>query len=197
MANPTQDAARPRHSNLVKIIAIVLLSLIVLVGLAVLITWLAIRPKKLVYTIEDGSIHGFNLSHDRLTANFDFILRAHNPNHKVKIYYDAMDVSVLYDDQQIAFYTVEPFYQPRKNVTKLEVKPVANCVLLMRSVSKDLRLEKSSGVVELAVYLKAKIRFKVGMWKLRRRTLKIRCKPVLVPLSSSKHFERVHCDVDL
>lgn len=175
----------------------VLLALIILVSLAVLIIWLTVKPKRLIYTIEDGSIHGYNLTNNQLKANFDFILRAYNPNTKLSIYYDKMEVSVYYDDQTVAFDTVSPFFQPHRNVTRLGLKLVAKDVTLFQSAAKDLSLEKSSGEVELDVKVKARIRFKVKAWKSRRRTMRVSCKPVLVHFSSSKGFERSFCDVDL
>lgn len=199
MANPAPPpgAAKPRHSVLVRTIAMVLLALIVLVGVAVLIIWLAVRPKRLVYTIEDGSIHGFNLTNNHLNATFNLVIRSYNPNSKVSIYYDKVEVLVSYDDQNVAFNTVAPFFQPRRNVTHLGVKLVAQDVALYGAVAKDLGLEKSSGEVELDVRVKAKIRFKVGVWKSRHRTMRILCSPTLVHFSSSKSFDRTYCDIDL
>lgn len=195
MAQP--QAARPRRPKPLRTIALVLLALIVLVGIAVLITWLTIRPRRLVFTVEDGSIHNFNLTDNHLNATFDFAIRSYNPNSKVSIYYDKMEVSVNYDGQTIAFNMVDPFFQPHRNVTRLEVKLTAQYLALSKSTSRDLRLERSSGKIELNVLLKAKIRFKVGVWKSRHRTLRSMCSPVLVPFPSYKHFERTFCEVEL
>ncbi|KAK6936121.1 Late embryogenesis abundant protein, LEA_2 subgroup [Dillenia turbinata] len=196
MANPPLQRAKPRP-RLLRWIAVAILALIVIVGLAVLIIWLAIKPKRLVYTVEEGFIQNFNLTNNHLNATFDIVMRAYNPNTKVSIYYDSVEVSVTYDDQTVAFTGVEPFFQPHLNVTRLEVKPVAQYLPLKGSMAKDLGLEKSSGEVELAVYLKARIRFKVGDWKSKDRTLRVACDPVLAHFSSSKKFERTFCDVDL
>lgn len=200
MANtaPPPGAAKPRHSMLVRAIAILLLALIVLVGVTVLIIWVAVKPKKLVYTIEDGSIHGFNLTNNNhLNATFNLVIRSYNPNSKVSIYYDKVEVFISYDDETVAFNTVDPFFQPRRNVTHLGVKLVAQDVALFGAVAKDLKLEKSAGEVELDVRVKAKIRFKVGVWKSRHRTMRILCSPTMVHFSSSKTFERTYCDIDL
>lgn len=199
MAPPTpqpQLAARSRHSKLLRLIAIIILALIVLVGLVVLIIWLVVKPKGLAYDIEDGSIHGFGLSNNHLNATFHFVLRAYNPNRKVSIYYDSMEVSVAYDDQTMASNGVQPFFQRHRNVTRLEVQLVAQSLLLSGPVSKDLHLDRSSGKVELEVRVKARIRFKVGIWKSKHRTLRVFCLPE-VHFSSHKDFERTKCEIDL
>ncbi|KAJ8750336.1 hypothetical protein K2173_014251 [Erythroxylum novogranatense] len=193
--NQPRGDTRPTHPKLLRLIAITILALIVLVGLAVLITWLAIKPKRLLYTIDDGSINNFNINTDHLNATFGLVIMAHNPNHKISIYYDSIEVSVGVNGQTVAFNTLEPFYQPRKNMTRLDAKLESRDVALSSSLSRDLRLEKRSGQAELDVRIKARIRYKIGVLKLRHRTLKIEC-PVIINFSSSKGFERVYCDID-
>lgn len=200
MANPAPQPApkpaRPRTS-LGRIIAIVLLTLIILVGVAVLIIWLAVKPKHLIYTVEEASIHNFNIANDHLNSTFDFVMRSYNPNTKVSVYYDKIDVGVDYDDQVLAYDVAQPFFQPHRSVSRLDVKLRAQSVALFPSVVKDLKLERSSGAVELSVRIKARIRFKVGIWKSSHRTLRILCSPVLVHFSSSKTYERTVCDINL
>ncbi|KAI5666450.1 hypothetical protein M9H77_16303 [Catharanthus roseus] len=201
MANqtPAAPSSQPRRqsSSLLRIIAIILLSLIILVGLAVLIIWLSVKPRKLIYTIESASIHNYNLSHDLLNATFDFELRAYNPNTKLSIYYDRIETKVTYDDTTLAFNNLPPFYQPRKNVTRLGLNLVSKDVVLFPGISKNLRMEKNSGEIEVEVRVKAKVRFKVGIWKSNHRTLKLLCAPIMVHVSSSKIFDRTYCDIDL
>lgn len=193
---PPSQTIRPPQSRLLRIIAVVILTLIVLVGIAVLISWLIIRPKEITYSIEDGTINNFNLHNNHLNASFDFLIRAHNPNHRISIYYDSIDVSVLYDDQTLAFNTVEPFHQPRRNVTQVEAKIEARNVALSSGLAKDLRSEKSSRQLNLDVGIKARIRFKVGVLKMRHRTLRVICPCVPVHFSSSKISQRIYCDID-
>ncbi|KAF5727486.1 hypothetical protein HS088_TW22G01179 [Tripterygium wilfordii] len=170
----------------------VILALVVILGLAVLITWLAIKPKKLDYTIEDASVHYYNLHNNHLNGSFDFLIRAHNPNGKLSINYDSIEVLLAYDDQTIAFNTLEPFHQPHKNVTRLRANLVAQDIALSQGAARDMRLDKASGEVELYVKFKARIKFKVGVFKLRHQTLKVSCSPVL-HFSNSSTFERTYC----
>lgn len=195
-AAPGRNAAGPAHSRLVRIIAMIFLALILLVAIAVIIIWLAVKPRKLVYTIESGSIHNYNLTDDHLNATFNFVLRAYNPNSRVSIYYDRIETRVLYDDSTLAFNNVQPFYQPRRNVTHLGLNFVATNAELFPGVAKNLRMEKMSGEVELEIRMKAKIRFKVGLVK-NHRTLRLLCAPLLVHFSSPRNFDRTPCEVDL
>ncbi|KAJ8767968.1 hypothetical protein K2173_020908 [Erythroxylum novogranatense] len=201
MANDTTTNRPPRatrttHSRLFRLIAIVILVLIVLVGLVVLITWLAIKPKRIFYTVDDGSIKNFNINTNRINATFGLVIMAHNPNRRISMYYDSIEVTVAVHGQTVAFNTLEPFYQPRKNVSRLDATLESRDVALSSSLSRDLRLEKRSGEAEIDVLIRARIRFKIGVMKIRHRTLKISCSSVKINFSSSKGFQRAYCDID-
>ncbi|KAF7823324.1 late embryogenesis abundant protein [Senna tora] len=156
-----QAAPTPRRRGLLRYIAMVILALIVLVGIAVLIIWLVLKPKRLEYTLEDASIHNFNLTDaNHLYANFDFTIRAYNPNTRVSIYYDSVEMSVVYEDQTLATSAVSPFFQGHRNVTRLHPRLAAQTVALYGPVKKDLGLERASGDIELDLWVKARIRFK-------------------------------------
>ncbi|KAF9675145.1 hypothetical protein SADUNF_Sadunf09G0001700 [Salix dunnii] len=161
IAPPPPPATPSPASKLVRIIAVVILALIVLIGLAVLITWLTVKPKQLVFRIDNASAHDFNLKNGHLNATFDFLIKAHNPNGRISVYYGPAEVSVAYDGQTIAFNTLAPFHQPRRNVTRLAATLVARDVALPRDLSTDLAIQKKTGNIGLVVRIKARIRFKV------------------------------------
>ncbi|GKU93416.1 hypothetical protein SLEP1_g7010 [Rubroshorea leprosula] len=193
--NPQQQQQRP--FNLVRCTAIVLLTTIVLVGLAVLIAWLVIRPKHLLFSIENGSVSNFNQSDTHMNSTFYFTIRAHNPNRRLSIYYDSIKTSVAYEDQPIAYSTIQPFFQPHRNVTRIQTKIVASNVPLTPGSARDIRLEKGTGEIELYVYVWARIRFKVGVLKSNERRLKLACSPVMVHFSPTQHFERTICEAGI
>lgn len=191
-----QSTPPPRHSPLVRYIAGALLALIVITGLVVLIVWLAVHPKKLRYSIEHGSITGFNLSNDRLNANFYLVLRAHNPNRRMSLYYDKIDVTVLYEDQKLSINNVHPFYQPRRNVTFVDLDLVAKNATVYGAVARDMKMERAGGDLSLDVKIRAKIRLKVGLFKIHR-TLKVACGSLTVPFDSHRAFKSFPCDTDI
>ncbi|GAV89242.1 LEA_2 domain-containing protein [Cephalotus follicularis] len=195
VTSPQPRAPPPRH-HVLRYVAIALLALIVIVGIAVLIAWLIVKPKRFVYTIEDGSVNNFKLANNHLNSTIDFILWAENPNRRISVYYDSIHVSVVYEDQTIGFNMVEPFHQPHQNVTRLGVTVVAQNLALSKSSYKDLWIDKSSRRLELDVHVKAKIRFKVGLLQTKHRTLRLLCSPVIATFSS-KSSEITKCDIDV
>ncbi|KAK7853534.1 uncharacterized protein CFP56_035550 [Quercus suber] len=165
MANSTFQrplAAQPRQSKLFRYIAIVLLVLIILVCLAVLITWLVIKPRRIVYTVEKASIQHYNLTKNNLNATFEFSIAASNPSSKFSIYYDSIKASVknmkYFETSKttIASEVVDPFFQPHRNVTTLDLKLLAQNMPLSGSDYKDIEHEKTSGEIEIKVSLDAR-----------------------------------------
>ncbi|XP_021732898.1 uncharacterized protein At1g08160-like [Chenopodium quinoa] len=194
MAVPQGTTTRKRSP--ITLCAICCLALIVIVGLAILITWLAIKPKKIQYSVDEGWIRDYNLNNSRLTSTFNFVIRTYNPNNKAVIYYDRMDVTVYYRGQNVSSDHMDPFRQPKKNVTRLMYQKNVKDVVLSSDSAQHLKLERTGGQVDLDVKINAKIRFKVGAFKTRHYKLKVLCSPVVVNFSNDKRFQKTDCDVD-
>ncbi|KAJ3680483.1 hypothetical protein LUZ60_016761 [Juncus effusus] len=197
MAVPYRQKSKP---SILKKIAIALLTLIVIVGLIILIFWLVVRPVPLDYTVEHASVNGFNItSKNELNAMFNLTLRALNPNRRMSVYYDDVDISVWYDGQMIAFTKASPFFQPHKNTKRLDVEADSKYTPLTNQAAKDLTHDKSIGNIGLEVRVRAWIQFKVGIFKSVHYKLKAYCTPVNVGFSpkSATSFDRVYCDVDI
>ncbi|CAN4119430.1 unnamed protein product [Withania somnifera] len=193
-------SAKPREPfSLWRCIAISLLTLLIIVGIVVLIIWLVLRPRKVSYSIENSSIHDYNLTNNNhLNANFKFTLRAYNPNKRVSIYYDYIEVKLFFNSQTIAFNNnVEPFYQPHRNVTHMNVLLPVNDVALYGDIARDFKTQRSGGDVEVEMKIRAKIRFKVGAWKSSHRKVKILCTPRVNFSNSRKNSKSFSCDVDI
>lgn len=83
------------------------------------------------------------------------------------------------------------------NVTKIDETLVAQNVAVSKSNGKDLRAQTALGKLDLEVYVKARVRFKVGIWKSAHRTAKIECSPVTVSLSQLNKSQNSSCDADI
>jgi Late embryogenesis abundant protein len=101
-----------------------------------------------------------------------------------------------YDGEMIAFNNVNPFHQPKQNITRLDVHPLAKSLPLLDTVAKDMKRDSSGGKILLQVRVRSRIRFKVGLAKTKHYTLRAYC-PVVVNFSSSTNFDRVYCSVNI
>lgn len=181
----------------IKTICIALLALIILIAIIILIIWLALRPKKLVYSIDEASITDFNLSNDHLDSTFNMLVRVYNRNKRVSVYHDSMEVAVSYGDQTVAYQEESPFFQHHKNVTRLRVNPTSRHVALPAKTARDLGTERKNGVVDVDVRMKARIRYKVGIFKSRHYKVRVFCSPVLINFSSPDKFTPKDCEVNI
>ncbi|KAK1266662.1 hypothetical protein QJS04_geneDACA000254 [Acorus gramineus] len=196
---PTRPPQYRRPPTLLRCVVFTILAIIILVGLAVLVTWLVIRPTKIEYAVENATITHYNLtSKDALNATFDVSLVAYNPNRRVSIYYEQVEFSVWYADQMVVSRGGEAFYQPRRNVTRLDFEAAAEGVRLMKGdVAVQMRRERSGGRIYIEVKMKARVRFRVGSWRSKHYTMRVDCYPVTVRFGKKKAFERTDCEVDL
>ncbi|PKA45927.1 Uncharacterized protein AXF42_Ash016954 [Apostasia shenzhenica] len=184
----------------IRCLLITLLTLFIIVGIIILIFWLAVRPVPIAYSVEDARIHGYNLTTaGELNASFELSLLADNRNRHVSIYYDSFAVAVWYDDQMLAFAEPPPFHQRRRNETRLNVTATAAGMPLLGSVAEGMKHDRTAGVVAVEVRVRARIRFKVGAAKTKHYTLRAFCSPVVVRFSPQPPpaFQRTYCDVDV
>ncbi|KFK43129.1 hypothetical protein AALP_AA1G084000 [Arabis alpina] len=193
----TQPQPLPRRGLnpvLCCIIALVLLGL--LVGLAVLITYLTLRPKRLVYTVEAASVQDFAIANDdHISAKFNYVIKSYNPEKHVTVRYHSMHISTAHHNQSVAHKVISPFKQRPKNETRIQTQLVSHNVALSKFNAKDLRGEKSKGTIEMEVFVTARVSYKTWIFRSRRRTLKAACRPIMINVTSGSldGFQRVLC----
>lgn len=173
--------------------------ILVLVGLAVLITWLVLRPEKPKYYLEYGSVSQFEITNDGLVnSKVVFNITTRNPNKRVAIYYDKIDAFLLYDDEEIAWASIPPFFQGHKNTTFLQTPLSGYLASVPPDTSRDLKLEHSAGKLDLVFKLYARIRFKAEHWKSKHYTLSVRCRHVVLDVANkgdTGSFQPMKCRV--
>ncbi|KAF3784411.1 NDR1/HIN1-Like protein 3 [Nymphaea thermarum] len=192
--------SRHHRRRVLRCIAVTALSIIVLIGLAVLIIWLVVQPSNVAYTLENAKVSNFNLSSQKLNATFALDMKVRNPNKRIEIAYESIDVTVWYDDQTIALGSISGFVQPRRNTTKLDAVAVADATPLQTKAWNDMKQQNSSKheIDNVEVRLMSEVRFKVGLWKSKKYRLKVSCWIKALPLgSSSRDIDRIDCDAEI
>ncbi|CAN8311610.1 unnamed protein product [Cochlearia groenlandica] len=201
---PTQPKPKPLPGKglnpfLCLILALILLGL--LIGLAILITYLTLKPKRLVYTIEAASVQDFAIANDdHISSKFNYVVKSYNPEKHVTVRYHTMRISTAHHNQSVAHKEISPFKQRPKNQTMIETQLVSHNVALSKFNAKDLRGEKVKGVIEMEVFITARVSYKTWIFRSRRRTLKAVCTPVMINVTSTSSldgFKRVLCKTRL
>uniref|UniRef100_A0A0C9S8T2 TSA: Wollemia nobilis Ref_Wollemi_Transcript_10520_1368 transcribed RNA sequence n=1 Tax=Wollemia nobilis TaxID=56998 RepID=A0A0C9S8T2_9CONI len=181
-----------------RILAIVI-TLAVLAGIAILITWLVLRPHRPKFYVESATVTRMNLTGNSLDSKMEFNVSSRNPNKKIGIFYDAINAKALFDSQMIAFNRLEEFYQGHKNTTVLTCPLSSNSLLLEGSGSGDLSSDLSKKKVKMTIKLEAWIRFKVGGWTTRHYDMEVYCDVAIDEWNgtSGRLSQRRRCDVEI
>ncbi|KAI9121949.1 hypothetical protein K1719_007039 [Acacia pycnantha] len=179
-----------------------LCTIIVIVGIAVLVFWLLVRPSKVKFHVTDASLTEFNYTNDgTLHYNLALNMTIRNPNRRLGIYYDNVEARALYEDARFASNEISPFYMGHKTTHYLSTEfNGQNLISLGADQTSEYNKQKSSGVYDIDVKLYLRIRFKLGVFKTGKFKPKIHC-DLKVPLtangnSSSGTFETTECEFD-
>ena len=145
-----------------------LLALVLIVAFAALVIYLALRPSKPSFYLQDLQLRRpISLGDPSLTASAQVTLASRNPNEHVGIFYKRLDVFVTYQNEAVTVpVSLPPQYQGHRDVT------VWSPVLSAESVP-------AAGFVALQVKVDGRVKWKVGSWVSGSYHLFVSCPAVL------------------
>lgn len=160
-----------------KLIAVIGLIVIVF-ALVVFLVWVIIHPSKPRFVLQDVTVFAFNLSlaPNSLTSNIQLTLSARNPNNKIGIYYQKLDVFASYRNQQITLPTMlQRTYQDHPDDTTWSPFLYGNAIPVAPFLEERLSQDLNAGMVLLEVKVFGKLRWKVGSWISGRYQINAHC----------------------
>ncbi|CAN1133944.1 NDR1/HIN1-like protein 12 [Linum perenne] len=160
-----------------RILCWIFLGSLALLGIIAFITWAVLRPTAPTFTLQYSPIYAFNDSTPNvLTSNFHVTFSTRNPNRRIGIYYDALEVYAQYRDQQITRKAQVPaFYQGHKESNVWSPLVYGNEIPVSPYNAAALGLDRVSGSVPVVVKMDGRVRFKVGGYVSRHYGLHVRC----------------------
>ncbi|CAN0847509.1 NDR1/HIN1-like protein 1 [Linum grandiflorum] len=165
--------------SLRKILCWIFIGILILLGITVFIIWAVLCPTKPTFILEDTStVYAFNtsISNNVLTSNFQVTFSARNPNGRIGIYYDELEVYAKYRNQQITRKAqVDPFYQGHKESNVWSPLVYGNDVPMSPYNAAALRLDQVEGSVLVLIKMDGRVRFKVGDYISRHYSVHVRC----------------------
>ncbi|KAH6789745.1 Late embryogenesis abundant hydroxyproline-rich glycoprotein family [Perilla frutescens var. frutescens] len=140
------------------------LGFVIVVLFLILLIWLILRPTKPHFVLQDATVFAFNLSGgNTLTTTVQVTLAARNPNDRIGIYYDRVDVYAAYHGQQITLPTLLPStYQGHKDSTVWSPFLYGNAVPVAPYLGVALTQDEIAGTVMVNIRVRGRIRWKVG-----------------------------------
>ncbi|GJS49345.1 NDR1/HIN1-like protein 26 [Tanacetum coccineum] len=170
------------HKKLYYTFTTVILSILLLI----LLVWFILHPAKPEFALKEADIYQLALSGSHLlNSSIQITLLSNNPNQKVGIYYDEIQVYASYKSQQITIDSyVPPFYQEHKDKNLLSMVLVANGLPVDPSFRYEMGRDQMAGRLVLNFKANGLLRWKIGTWVSGRYRFNVNCVAVL-PFGSS------------
>ncbi|KAK1418926.1 hypothetical protein QVD17_28079 [Tagetes erecta] len=163
-----------RH-KLYRHIAIAIITLIATILFTILLIFLILRPSKPNFTLQDITLYTFNIS-TTLTSTLQITISSRNPNSRIGIYYDKLNVYATYRNQQITLPTmIPPTYQGHKDVNIWSPYLYGNEVPVAPYLAASLAEDEMAGTVLINVRGAGKVRWKVGSFVSTVYRLNVNC----------------------
>ncbi|KAI7984997.1 NDR1/HIN1-like protein 1 [Camellia lanceoleosa] len=168
---------------------VLILSFIILV--IVFLICAILQPKKPDFVLQDATVYAFNITAPNfLTSKILVPITSRNPNDKIGVYYDKLDVFAIYQNLQITYYTaITPMYQGHNkevNIWSTVVSGVNVPVAPYNGVA--LSQGQANGTVMFTIKIEGQVRFKVGTYISGCYHLSVKCPNNIIfvtPLSAS------------
>ena len=165
-----------RHRLFRKICAAFLIFNFILL-LTILLVWAILQPTKPKFILQDATVYAFNISSPNLlTSSFQVTLSSRNPNDKIGVYYDRLDVYAIYRNQQITLRSqIPPTYQGHKDINVWSPYIYGNAVPVSPYNAESLSQDQSSGTVLVLIKIDGRVRWKVGTFISGKYHLYVKC----------------------
>ncbi|KAI9107689.1 hypothetical protein K1719_021352 [Acacia pycnantha] len=165
---------------------------IVLILFVIFLIWVILRPSKPNFILQDATLFNFNLSSSPatgssaieppsltpniITITMQVTLLARNPNDRIGIYYQKLDVYASYRNQQISLGTMLPAtYQGHNDVTVWSPFLYGTAVPVSPYVLQSLTQDQNAGGVLVNVKVMGRVKWKVGSWVSGKYHLYVNC----------------------
>ncbi|XP_004301934.1 PREDICTED: protein YLS9-like [Fragaria vesca subsp. vesca] len=167
---------------------IAMVFLFVIFGSLLLIIWLILRPKIPDFRVDSFTVTNLNVSSSRqaLTGTWSVGFDVFNPNKKMTIEYDGIGASVFYRSGFISETRVPPFQQGKRVRSAVNATLSAANSFVDDRVASGINADRAArGLVSFNIKLLARVQFRKGGWRLRRRLLRVLCLDVPVAISNN------------
>jgi len=147
----------------------------------IFLVWLVLHPSKPEFSLQEVNIYQLNLSGTHLlNSSIQLTLLSKNPNQKVGIYYDDLQVYASYKGQQITADTsLPPFYQGHEERNILTASLGGTGLPVASSFGYEVGRDQTAGKLVLSLKMNGRLRWKVGTWVSGRYRFNVNCVSIM------------------
>ncbi|KAK7261184.1 hypothetical protein RIF29_27489 [Crotalaria pallida] len=164
-----------RRRELLRRVFAGILIFIILILIIIFLIWIILKPTKPRFTIQDATLYVFNSSStnpsspspigNKLTTTIQVTLTTFNPNERIGILYEELDVFATYQGTQITLpYKIPRAYQDHRE--QLVWSPIisGDAVPVSSYVLSSIQQEEIAGETFISVKASGRVKWKVGTW---------------------------------
>ncbi|XP_021740790.1 uncharacterized protein At1g08160-like [Chenopodium quinoa] len=146
------------------IICLVFCLLVIFLGVTTLIIYLVIRPKYPSFDVPNANLNTIYFdSPENFNGDFTVLANFTNPNRKINVKFDYLDIKLYFVDRLIATRALEPFSQ-RPEEARLEmIHLISSLVYLPPNPAVELQRQVQSNRVTYNIKGTFRVRAKVGI----------------------------------
>ncbi|KAK9170325.1 hypothetical protein Syun_002465 [Stephania yunnanensis] len=158
---------KEKRRRFLRLVFATFLFILFIILLTIFIIWLVLRPTKPRFTLQDATVYQFNITGgpNLISSSLQVTVASRNPNDRISVYYDRLDIFAVYRNQQITLPTsILPTYQGHKDTIIWSPYLVGAAVPVAPFIGEALLQDQAAGVVMLNVKMDGRVRWKVGAW---------------------------------
>ncbi|KAK3010993.1 hypothetical protein RJ639_012930 [Escallonia herrerae] len=140
---------QPRRTNPIvwcgAIFCLVFSLLLIFFGIVTLIIFLVVKPRNPVFDTPNASLNVIYFdSPEYFNGDFTFLANFSNPNRKLDVRFEYLDIGVYFSDNLIAAHVLQPFSQRQGETRLVSVRLISSLVYLPPSHAMKLQKEVQS-----------------------------------------------------
>ena len=164
MCNKECEHHEDERRQLLRLVFTGVIGFIVLILLVIFLVWVILRLTKPRFVLQDSIVYAFNISStnplpspasplpNTVSITIQVTFSSHNPNERIEIYYQKLDVYASYRSQQISLATaLSATYQGHKDFTVWSPFLYGTSVPVSPYVLSSLQQDQNAGGVLLNV----------------------------------------------
>ncbi|XP_058114805.1 NDR1/HIN1-like protein 13 [Magnolia sinica] len=138
--------------------------LLILAGIATLIVFLVIKPRHPSFETTAASLNSIYLdTPEYFNGDLTFLANFSNPNHKMDVQFEYLNIELYFSDRLIATQSLQPFAQRRGEARLEAVHMISSEVYLPLKLSMELQKQVQSNRVQYNIRGTFRVRANLGL----------------------------------
>ncbi|KAJ9187096.1 hypothetical protein P3X46_002592 [Hevea brasiliensis] len=160
---------RPRRTNPVvwfgAILCLLFSLILILFGIATLIIYLSIKPRSPVFDTPNANLNAIYFdSPEYFNGDITFLANFSNPNQKIDVRFEYVDIELYFFDRLIGTQSLQPFTQRQKEKRLESIHIISSLVYLPNNLATELQKQVENNKVIYNIRGTFKVKATLGLF---------------------------------